>query len=225
MVSGKTNLISIFINIPHYGPALLNCTWSGQTIIDVPTTLYITYYTMLITNPGRVLWRSWENIKTCIQVDSFVDGSRKSSSKYEYCDLHWVETTGQDMVRKIWIEKYSELLYCCPFVNGFVCGLCMYSDSVFSTHNARLEVQAHSFSAVKGISALSHFGTVILCYILGFLHSDPGEMAKRKKQTAKRLLHFITSDLYTFTVWQDNIREEKHLWLHAMNLCLQENKK
>ena len=109
VVSGKTNLISIFINIPHYGPALLNCTWSGQTIIDVPTTLYITYYTMLITKPGRVLWRSWENIKTCIQVDSFVDGSRKSSSKYEYCDLHWVETTGQDMVRKIWIERYSEL--------------------------------------------------------------------------------------------------------------------
>ena len=102
-----------------------------------------------------------------------------------------------DMVRKIWIEKYSELLYYFPFVNGFVCGLCMYSDSVFSTHNARLEVQAHSFSAVKGISALSHFGTVILCYILGFLHSDPGEMAKRKKQKVKRLLHFITSELFT----------------------------
>ena len=61
----------------------------------------------------------------------------------------------------------------------------MYSDSVFSTHNARLEVQAHSFSAVKGISALSHFGTVILCYILGFLHSDPGEMAKMKKEKTK----------------------------------------
>ena len=108
---------------------------------------------------------------------------------------HWT----LDMVRKIWIEKYSELLYCCPFVNGFVCGLCMYSDSVFSTHNVRLEVQAHSFSAVKGISALSHFGTVLICYILGFLHSDPGEMAKRKKQKAKRLLHFLLHQTFTLS--------------------------